>query len=83
MSKKAFVVILVLSVAVTYLTPALQILISGLSFIGKDRGLPFNFVRYSFSGYSTYTVGFFVLDVIFWFVIIFFIWKVLLRISKK
>ena len=79
MSKKAFVVILVLSVVVT-------IGIAFIGFITKNyqvmSGWPFRFTGFSFLGSTTnYTA--LLLDIAFWFVIIWVIWKVLQKITAK
>lgn len=83
MSKKSFIIILVLSVVVTYLTPVIEILITGLSFSSIDRGLPLKFHISSFSGSGIYDSTTFGLDVIFWFIILFGIWKLIGKLQKR
>lgn len=78
-SPKAFVVILILSVVVTY----------GMAFadfafnITKGKiGIPFGFSSVSLMGSSTdYTI--FLLDIVFWFVVIWGGWKVLQKFTSK
>lgn len=83
MSKKSFIIILVLSVVVTYLTPVLEILIGGLSIFGGENGLPFKFHKSSFSGLSNYNFTLFTLDIIFWFIVLYFIWQLYKKFLKR
>jgi hypothetical protein len=79
MSKKSFVVILILSTICTY----------GLAFvdftlnISKGAiGLPFGFSRFNFFGTKTDGVML-LLDITFWFIVIWGAWKLVKKISKK
>jgi len=74
MSKKSFLVILILSIITTYTTSIINDLIRG-SLVGGKGGIPFKFA----SGPST--DGFMlILDVSFWFIII---WGILKLIKKS
>lgn len=79
MTKKSFVVILILSVVTTYGT-ALADFSLGIS--KNEIGLPFGFSRLNFLGAETENAMLF-LDIIFWFLIIWGIWKVLFKGFKK
>ncbi|MBI3103918.1 hypothetical protein HYZ05_03175 [Candidatus Daviesbacteria bacterium] len=79
MSKKAFVVILVLSVVVTY----------GMAFVDdvinptkNPTGLPFSFASFNFLGGSNDNLML-VLDITFWFVVIWGIWKAISYFSGR
>lgn len=78
MTKKSFVVILILSVIVTY----------GAAFIdfslGVSKGLiglPFGFSRFNFFGAET-EINTLLLDIIFWFLIIWVLLKIILQTLK-
>ena len=77
MTKKAFVVILILGIVVTYGTAIVNDLIGG-SLVGGKGGIPFTFASGSSTNASILT-----LDIIFWFVVIWGIWKILQKTSKK
>lgn len=77
MTKKSFVVILILSPIITYGVAILNDIIAGSVVSGKG-GFPFTFA----SGSST--DGFMLtLNIVFWFIVIFIIWKLLQKIFKK
>lgn len=79
MSKKAFVGILILSVVTTYGTALLDF---AFNITTGKIGIPFGFSSVSLMGSSTdYTT--FLVDIAFWFVIIWLIWEVLLKVLKK
>lgn len=79
MSKKLFVVILVLSIIATYGIAFLDFTFN----ISKGTiGLPFGFSRFNFLGAET-NYAMFTLDIVFWFVIILGIWKVIPKPRKK
>lgn len=80
MSKKAFVVILVLSLVVTYGVAFVEGLMGG-HFLAYG-GVPFRFASGSFLGGSTNTLML-LLDIVFWFLVIWLIWKVLQRVISK
>lgn len=77
MTKKSFVVILILSVIVTYGVAILDDLIRGSLISGKG-GLPFRFA----SGSSTDGL-LLTLDIMFWFAILWGIWKALPKLFKR
>lgn len=79
MSRKAFVVILVLSVVVTYISAYIDF---AFNITTGKIGIPFGFSSVSLMGSSTdYTVLF--LDIVFWFVIIWVIWIVLQKVVAR
>ena len=79
MSIKSFAVILVLSVVVTYLAAFIDDLIN----ISKNpTGLPFPFASFNFFGGSN-NLTLLILDIIFWFVIIFIVWKLISRFLNR
>ena len=80
MSKKSAVIILVLSVVVTYGVA----MVDGLrrnSFLG-DGGIPLRFARGSFLGGST-NYFYLLIDIVLWFIVIWLVWKILQKIIKK
>lgn len=80
MSKKAFVVILVLSIVVTYGVAFVEGLMGG-HFLAYG-GVPFRFAYGSFLGGSTDTLML-LLDIAFWFVVIWVIWKAIAYLSGR
>lgn len=79
MSIKSGIIILILSVVVTY----------GMAFVDDtintskyQTGLPFGFASFNFLGGSTDTTML-ILDIIFWFVIIFVAWKLFTKILNR
>lgn len=81
MSKKAFFVILGLSVVVTYGAAIIDDLRRG-SLLGGAGGLPFRFASGSFLGGSTDTMML-ILNIVFWFVVIWVIWRVISHLSGR
>ena len=80
MSKKGFVIILILSVIVTYGVAIVEGLM-GNHFLAYG-GIPFRFTFGSFLG-GTNNNLMLMLDIIFWFVVIFGIWKLFRSLIKK
>ncbi|MBI4036510.1 hypothetical protein HY386_01355 [Candidatus Daviesbacteria bacterium] len=79
MTKKAFVVILILSVVVTIGIPFIGFITTNYQVMS---GWPLRFTGFSFLGSTTnYTT--LLLDIAFWFVIIWGIWKVLQKVTAK
>lgn len=79
MIKKAFMVILGLSVMVTIGIPIVGFLTATYQVMS---GWPFRFTGFSFLGSTTdYTT--LLLDIAFWFVVIWGIWKLLQKVSGK
>ena len=79
MSKKSFVIILVLSVVVTYGVAVIDVLINGNILAGKS-GFPFRFGSTSLFGGSEINYPIFILDIVFWFVVIFVGWKLISKL---
>lgn len=80
MSKKAFIIILVLSVVVTY----------GMAIVGalmnpsaSKAGLPLKFGSYTLFGTADTNYVALVLDIVFWFIIILLLWKVLQKVVNR
>ena len=78
-SKKAFLVILVLSVVVTIGIPLVGFITTTYQIMS---GRPFRFTGFSFLG-STTNYGTLLLDIAFWFVVIWGIWKVIQKVISK
>lgn len=79
MTKKSFVVILILSVIVTYGVASLDFAFN----ISKGLiGLPFGFSSFNFFGSETENTML-LLDIIFWSIVIWGIWKILQRTKSK
>lgn len=81
-SPKAFIVILVLSVVVTWLIKEFQGILN-FSLGGLNAGLPLNFYQCSFISSCNIAYELLIIDTIFWFVVIWGIWKVLQKVSAK
>lgn len=79
MSKGSFFVILILSVITTYGTAIIDEMIN----LAKNpTGFPFGFANFNFLGGSNNNLMF-LIDVAFWFIVIFVAWKLLPKIFKK
>jgi len=73
MSKKSFFVILVLSVVITV----------GIPFIYfENNGFPLQFTSFNLLGSETNYLNL-IFDIVFWFVIIWGVWKLITKISKR
>lgn len=82
MTRKAFFIILVLSVVVTYGAAFVEVLLSGSVVSGKS-GFPFRFGSSSLFGGSSIDYPMLLVDIVFWFVVIWGGWKVLQKITSK
>lgn len=82
MTKKAFVVILILSVVTNYAAALIDALIRN-SLLGGSAGLPFKFASGTLFGeaHTNYLTLFF--NIIFWFVVIWIAWRLVKRLQKK
>ncbi len=80
MTKKSFFVILGLSVVVTYGMAFIEAIMNTSS---NQAGLPFKFGSYTLFGEAGTNYLFLILDVGFWFIIIWGLRKVLLKITYK
>lgn len=79
MTKKSFVIILVLSVVATYGVASLDFAFN----ISKGLiGLPFGFSSFNFFGSETENTML-LLDIAFWFLVIWGIWKLIKRLQKN
>jgi hypothetical protein len=79
MSVKSFIVILVLSVVVTYGASIIEVLFNNTLRVG---GLPLRFGSFAMVGESTTNYIYLLLDIIFWFMVIFFTKKLIKRLIK-
>ncbi|KKQ28399.1 MAG: hypothetical protein UU14_C0031G0005 [Candidatus Roizmanbacteria bacterium GW2011_GWB1_40_7] len=79
LTKKSFVIILVLSVIATYGAAFVD---DSINLAKNPTGLPFGFASFNFLGASNNNLML-TLDIIFWFIVIWVIWKALLRLFKK
>lgn len=79
MSKKVFFIILVLSVVITIGTPFVGFITATYQIMS---GWPFEFTGFSFLGSDTNYMNL-LLGIIFWFIVIWIIWKVLQKIVAK
>jgi hypothetical protein len=82
MSKKSFIIILILSVIVTYGAALVYDLMFG-SILSGEGGVPFKFTSGSLFGGSSTNYLMLILDIVFWFFIIWIIWQVFTRILKR
>lgn len=79
MSKKEFLVILILGGVVTYIGAYLDF---AFNITTGAVGLPFGFSRFNFFGAET-DQRTFLLDIFFWFVVIWGSWKLLEKVLKR
>lgn len=79
MAKKSFVVILVLSVILTYIAAFID---DAINLTKNPTGLPFGFASFNFLGGSNNNFML-TLDIVFWFLVIWGIWKILPKLFKK
>lgn len=82
MSKKSFIIILVLSVIVTYGVMFSQAFITN-NLIAGSGGFPFAFTSSSLFSTPSTDYSMLTLDIIFWFVILFVIWSLIKKVSSK
>lgn len=82
MSKKAFFIILVLSVVVNEVALYVDAILRD-SLVAGEGGIPLRFSSGSFLGGSSINYLNFSIDIIFWFVIMWLIWKALSSLLRK
>ncbi len=82
MSKKAFIIILVLGVVASYIASIIDALVSG-TLIAGESGFPFKDSRGTLFGEGSVNNLMFILDIIFWFAVIWGIWKLIKNLQKK
>lgn len=82
MTKKSFFIILILSVVVTYIVEIAQSLFTNSSIAGSG-GLPFAFTSSALFGSPSTDYLMLIIDILFWFIVILVIWKVLQKIISK
>ncbi|MBU1031838.1 hypothetical protein KKE03_02885 [Patescibacteria group bacterium] len=80
MSKKSLAILLILSVVVTYGTAFVDAITNTSA---NQAGLPFKFGSYVLFGEASTNYPLLVLDIAFWFVVIWVIWKVLQKLRKN
>ena len=82
MTKKSFIFIAILSFFAANIADILDGVINN-TFIGGRSGFPFkDSLSLGFEGETSYT-HMFILNILFWFVIIFIIWRVLKKVRMK
>lgn len=82
MSKKAFVVILVLSVVVTYGASLVDSLLNSTLLAGES-GFPFKYSRSTLFGRGSIDGTMMLLNIAFWFAVILGVWKILQKVTAK
>lgn len=82
MSKKSLIVILVLSVMVTYGVSIAADLMKG-SVLSGEGGIPLKFTESSLFGGTAINLIIFLIDVIFWFIVIWIVWRLLSKLTNK
>jgi len=81
MTRKSFIVIVVLSTIVTYVIAIVDAFARN-SLIGGSAGLPFKFAH-GYFGSSNTNYLLLLSDIAFWFIVVWLIWKLLRQSSKK
>lgn len=79
MTKKSFVIILILSIIVAIVGPVIAF---GLGLGNISDGFPLEWSHFSFMGSNT-NYNALLIDILFWFIIIWIIWKILSKLFKK
>ena len=82
MTKKSFVVILILSILVTFVATFFEVILSG-NVVAGESGFPLRFSSSSLFGGSTINYLMLLADIFFWFFVIWGIWKFLQRAKSK
>lgn len=82
MTKKNFVVILVLSVIATYVATFIDALVNK-TLLGGEAGFPFKFSSATMFGEGATNYLLMALNIIFWFLVICAVWKVVRKSRKK
>lgn len=82
MTKKSFAVILALSVMVMYIASIVDAVVNG-TLLGGKSGFPFKDSSATMFGEGTTDYLSMTLNVIFWFILIWGIWKLIKRVQKK
>ncbi|MBI2020344.1 hypothetical protein HYS94_02885 [Candidatus Daviesbacteria bacterium] len=82
MSKKAFIIILILSVVVTYGASLLDALM-GNTLLAGESGIPFKYSRSTLFGRGSINYTMMLLNIAFWSVVIWGAWKVLQKVISR
>jgi len=80
MTRKSFVAILILSIVITY---GLSIIDALANSSANQAGLPFKFSSYALFGTASTNYSILILDISFWFLVIWGVWKLLQNTPKK
>jgi len=80
MNKKSFFIILILSVIITY---GLSLIDALANSSANQAGLPFKFGSYALFSTASTSYSILTLDIIFWFVIVWGIWKLIQKSRRK
>lgn len=80
MTKKPLVVIFILGVVITYGLGIIDALVNSSA---NQAGLPFKFGSYVLFGTASTNYSILVLDIIFWFMVIWGIWRLIQKPRKK
>ena len=82
MSKKSFIIILVLSVIVTYGVAFIDALRSSTLLAGES-GLPFKYSRGTLFGSGSINYVMMSVNIIFWFIVLWVIWKAIQKLMRQ
>ena len=82
MSIKSFIIILILSVVVTYGVAVVESIFRE-TLVAGSAGLPFNFASGTLFGEQNTNYLLLLLDFIFWFIVIWVIWKAFQKLIRK
>ena len=80
MSRKSLAVILILSVIITYGIGIIDALVNSSA---NQAGFPFKFGSYTLFGTANTNYLILILDIVFWFIVIWGVWKIFFNKSKK
>ncbi len=82
MTKKTFIILLVLSVMVTYAASIFDALVRN-SFIAGEAGFPFRFSSSSLFGAEDTNMFMLFLDILFWFIVLYLVKFLLQKVIQK
>ena len=82
MTKKLFVVILILSIVATYVTTFIDALVNK-TLLGGEAGFPFKYSSSTLFGEGETNYLLMVLNIVFWFLVIWGVWKLIHKSRKK
>ena len=82
MSKKSLFVILMLGIVLTYVSSILDAIFNE-TLLGGKSGFPFKYSSSTLFGGGSIDYGLMLLNIVFWFVVVWITWKLFYKVFKK